>query len=580
MSFIDESLSAIAASESVPKGLKLGLEERGRKLDAFLGQALDWWKTQGEAAGHEALRSGDLGPLAGQLHALAAKSGLGELIGLDEIARTIASSRNHRGETEFDTAILDDWAKKLGTFAPRVPGTVNMDAANDWLESELEGFGLSVCRLPLDFRGVFFHDYSLEIQGADPGKLVCFPQNNVGFGEIEAELVDAGRGRSGDYSALAARGIDVRGKIVLVNWGAIWDHEGPCAARERYTLLALYDEAVLAGVSAMIGYFEDTPGNALRLLEPGIAPTGGSNTTGPSESGGERAFTLPALTIGKEDGARIRAALTRGTVRARLRIAGKRKVSTTDNLVASLPGSGEGIIVVGCHSCTAFEGAVCDTSGTVAALAMARHFARLPSSARPKSLLFVFDSFHVWGNCCQAGLQFLEDQGEGRGRIEALLWLDHISDGRTGERLAIASQHPVLWPLSLIAMAKNGRAPLSLPLARLYVPCMPGAFERLGIPVFTQQAMSEVLLSTEDTWDRFDLEEYRRDLSIQVDLLSWLLEIDIARLEPGESAGGCGVLFTSTEMPPYPTGESYAPEIAPPLLRGGESSPVREVLRS
>lgn len=114
---------------------------------------------------------------------------------------------------------------------------------------------------------------------------MCCPQNIVGFGDVTAEIVDIGRGSEREYILK-----DVEGKNVLINWGTLADYEIPCGTKNRYPLLASYDRVYLNGAVGMIGYFMDTPGNALKILEPGIKPMGGSNITGPAEMGDNRQY--------------------------------------------------------------------------------------------------------------------------------------------------------------------------------------------------------------------------------------------------------------------------------------------------
>lgn len=482
---------------------------------------------------------------------------------------------------------LDAWGIELDRFSPRVPGTEAMDQTADYLIRELEAMGVQAWSEPLDFRGVFFRSWSFEVtpsgsspvataaQVPAPWRITCFPENNVAFGDVSAELVDVGSGHEGDYRAR-----DVRGKVVLVNWGRLWDHEGPCAARQRYGLLRLYDLAYAHGAVGMVGYFEDTPGNALKLLEPGIKPVGGSNTFGAVEASPAHQFRLPALNIGRDDALKLKQALANGGLEAHLVIEGVRKTSTTQSVLAFIPGESNATIAVAAHSCTAFEGAICDTVGVVGALALARYFSALPLNRRKKSLLLFFDSFHVWGNCCQTANMVLKEHATLANEIEAFLWLDHISDGQPNtSRLLISSDHPVLWPLSALALARRGVAPLAVPLGRIWSLCATGAFERRGIPALTMQALGDYVLTTEDTWGKFDPNTVWRDVLVNVDIASALMELDLPPNAPGEPVGGCGALFTETELATYSPGETYTAESSYPLYVGGEHKPVR-ILRT
>jgi hypothetical protein len=519
---------------------------------------------------------GDAGPGAGPgaepAVGAATRGGTGALIPFEQLAQALRAPVD---EDLVQRAELDAWGRGLDSLSPRVPGTEAMDRTAAYLVDALESMGVQAWTEPLDFRGVFFHSWSFELTSPTGRSYVCFPENNVAFGDVRAELVDIGSGREADYAER-----DVRGKIVLINWGRLWDHEGPCASRQRYGLLHLYDLAYAHGAAGMVGYFEDTPGNSLKLLEPGIRPIGGSNTFGAVEAGPEHQFRLPALNIGRQDALEIKALLADGEVGAHLVIEGTRKTSTTQSVLGFLPGTSNATIAVGAHSCTAFEGAICDTVGVVGALALARYFSALPLSRRKKSLLVFFDSFHVWGNCCQTANMVLKEHTTLANEIEAFLWLDHISDGQANtNRLLISSDNPVLWPLSALALAGRGVAPLALPLGRIWSLCATGAFERRGIPTLTMQALGDYVLTTEDTWDKFDLDVVRRDVLVNVGIASALQELELPADTPGEPVGGCGSLFTSTELATYPPGESYVAEASYPLYVGGEHGEVR-ILRT
>lgn len=466
---------------------------------------------------------------------------------------------------------LYQWGAELDQLSPRVPGTESMDRTTNYLVEKLRSFGIEAWTEPINFRGVFFHEWSFDLTAPEKRSFTVFPENNVGFGDVEAEIIDIGRGEEQDYD-----GVDVKGKIVLTDWGELFDHEGPCALRKRYGVLHLYDLAYAHGAAGMIGYFRDTPGNTLKLLEPGIKPVGGSNVWGPVEDGQENQFKLPVLNIGREDAMYIKDTLKKQKAEGHLVIKGVRKVSTTQIVAGVLPGTSSRTIACGAHSCTAFEGAVCDTVGVVGTLALAKYFSQKPKEEREKSMFFFFDSFHVWGNCCQTAITLLDRHKILAGQIDSLIWLDHIGDGREDTiRLTTASDNPVLWPLTALAIAKNGVCPLVLPIAQIWSVCATGAHQRIGIPTITVQAMNDDTLTPEDTWNKFKPEILYRDVVIHVELVQALQKLPVPQDEIREPIGGCGSLFTDLDTPEYPAGEKYEPEPDYPLYVGGGEGPVR-----
>ena len=502
------------------------------------------------------------------LYKVLKESKLGKINSFEELLTGVKKDIDQNIVTKED---LDKWGKELDIFSPRVPGTKAMDDANDYIEKEFKNFGIETWKEPIDFRGVFFHDWSLDIETPEKLHITSFPENNVGFGDVTAEIVYVGKGEEANYE-----GKDVKGKIVLTNWGVLWDHEGACALRERYTLLHLYDVAYAHGAAGIIGYFEDTPGNTIKLLEPGIKPTGGSNIWGPGEIGPERQFKVPALNIGREDALQIKELLNKGKVTAHLKIDGVRKVSTTNIVAGVLPGKSAEVVAVAAHSCTAFEGAVCDTIGVVTALAIAKYYSSQPVEKREKTLLFFFDSYHVWGNCNQTSLTLLDRHKELTDRVQTLLWLDHLSDGKPDTPRAVTvSNHPIVWPVITLLQAKFGIAPSTSPISRIWSVCVSGAFERIGVPVSTVQTLNEETLTPEDNWNKFDLDTVFKDVQFHINLAESLAAFDIKRNEPGEPAGGCGALFTNPANAKYEDGESYKAEPEYPLYVGGATEPIR-----
>jgi hypothetical protein len=93
------------------------------------------------------------------------------------------------------------------------------------------------------------------------------------------------------------------------------------------------------------------------------------------------------------------------------------------------------------------------------------------------------------------------------------------------------------------------------------------------------QALGDYVLTTEDTWDKFDMDVVRRDVLVNVGIATALQELDVPANAPGEPVGGCGSLFTSTELPAYSPGESYVAEASYPLYVGGEHDAV-QILRT
>jgi len=477
------------------------------------------------------------------------------------------------------------WGKEISKYSPRIPGTNNIEKVRDFIVKQLKSFGLKTWLEPINFRGVFHQDWEFRVGTQENRIFISCPQNNVGFGSVDAELVDVDKGTINDYNK-----IDVKGKVVFINWGKLTDHEGPCGFKKRYPLLASYDKAWTHGAVAMVGYFTDTPGNSLKILEPGINPTGGSNIPGPAETGEERQFMLPVLHIGKKDATYLKNILAKEKVNAHLHINGKRKISTIWTIVGLLPGSKKETIAIGSHYCSTFDGAICDTVGVVGALEVARRFSELPITKRPKTMLFLFSGSHVWLNCNISSLCFIEKHKKFISNLVAMLWMDHISAPVYIERkkvsrrkfpmrLGLTSDNFIIYILTYFSMLKNRRMPFVLPISRIWTLCEMGPFDNVGVPCMCMQVVSDLMLTTEDTWDKIDPLQLYRDVSVYITLAKILQRIPGRILRsfefPGRSFFGCGTLFKDSTQPKYPDGKRYEAEKTPPLLIGGFGSPLK-----
>ena len=484
-----------------------------------------------------------------------------------------------------------NWGVEFSKYSPRIPGTDNIEKARDFILKQLQSSGLEAWLEPINFRGVFYQEWQFKVDSPEIPPMISSPQNNVGFGTVDAEIIDIGCGTYSDY-----KGKNVKGKIVLINWGTLMDHEGPCGRGKRYPLLASYDAAWTRGVAGMVGYFEDTPGNSLKILEPGIKTTGGSNVTGPSEIGEDKQFKLPVLHIGRKDALALKKILVKKPLTGHLSIKGKRKVSTVWNVIGKLPGrkKSKDNIIVGAHYCSTFEGAICDTVGVVGALELARQFSKIPQRNRLKTMYFVFSGSHVWINCNISSLRFIAKHNDMMPRVSAMLWMDHISSPvyigakrvsrrEFPTRIGLTSDNLILTFLTFISMLKNKRMPLALPISRIWTLCEMGPFDNIGVPCMGMQVSSHLMLTSEDTWDKIDPVQLYLDISVYLDLARYIQRVPgrLLRLfeSPGRSFFGCGTLFKDPKVPKYPPTDTYRPEKAHPLIISGKVKPLEIVKR-
>lgn len=125
------------------------------------------------------------------------------------------------------------WGKEISKYSPRIPGTNNIEKVRDFIVKQLKSFGLKTWLEPINFRGIFHQDWEFRVGTQENRIFVSCPQNNVGFSSVDAELVDVGKGTINDYDK-----IDVKGKIVFINWGKLTDHEGPCGFKKSMQVVS------------------------------------------------------------------------------------------------------------------------------------------------------------------------------------------------------------------------------------------------------------------------------------------------------------------------------------------------------
>lgn len=103
-------------------------------------------------------------------------------------------------------------------------------------------------------------------------------------------------------------------------------------------------------------------------------------------------WPIPGVFLGVDEGRTLLDVVQRGSARGVVAVRGTQRSARTWNLIATLPGNGRGKIVVGSH--TDGMNPIWD-NGPLAMLALARHFASLPSECRPRTLELAFTSAHL-----------------------------------------------------------------------------------------------------------------------------------------------------------------------------------------
>lgn len=224
--------------------------------------------------------------------------------------------------------------EQLALRGSRVAGSPAQRDVATYLEGRYRAAGLQVERQPFTFTAFDDRGASLQLIAPEPATLRALTLAYSPGGDVEAELVEVGLARPGDFDPAA-----VAGKIALAQRGEI-------RFGEKVANLAA------AGARAVLIY-----NNVARNFQ--------GNLGSPAR--------VPTASISQYDGQRLLRLLESGPVAVRLAVDASVGERSGDNIIATKPG-GPRTVVVGGHydSVSAGLGANDNGSGTVTALEVAR----------------------------------------------------------------------------------------------------------------------------------------------------------------------------------------------------------------
>lgn len=207
---------------------------------------------------------------------------------------------------------------------------------------------------------------------------------NSGSGEVTAPLVPAGLGREGEVPAAVA------GAIALIERGQI-------------TFQEKVERAAAAGAAGVIVYNTEAG-----LIQPSLS----------------QPAPIPAVFISRDDGRRLAREAAAGPVLVALTVEARQETIESENIIASRPGSGEGILIIGAHldSVEGSPGANDNASGSAVLLELARALAGSPTSAELRFILFGAEENGLIGS--RAYVQQLSEPD--RARLLGMINLDMV----------------------------------------------------------------------------------------------------------------------------------------------------------
>ncbi|GIW06042.1 MAG: aminopeptidase [Dehalococcoidia bacterium] len=270
------------------------------------------------------------------------------------------------------------------TIGPRPAGSMGYSRAAEWAAEQFRAMGYRVERQAFSFDEFRVRRLEARIVSPAPAELEAVAMTNSGSGEVTAPLVHAGLGRDGELPA------EVAGAIALIERGQI-------------TFQEKVERATLAGAVGVIVY-----NNEAGFIQPSLA----------------QAASVPAVLISRDDGRRLVDQARAGRVIASLVVDAQPETIRSENVIASRPGSGESILVVGGHldSVEGSPGANDNASGSAVTLELARVMAGVPTSAELRFILFGAEENGLFGS--RAYVQRLTEAE--RARIVGMINLDMV----------------------------------------------------------------------------------------------------------------------------------------------------------
>ncbi len=433
------------------------------------------------------------------------------------------------------------WIGRTSETGFRRAGTEADHRAANYILEKFKSFGLHDVHLePVKFPSWAAHEWGLKIKVGENQRWDHIPsyyRPYSGFTPAEgltAEMVYVGRGmKPADFKG-------VKNKIVVVDLfapGLPFDKVFKPAALFVYdpdntlpgakvtqnwpvlNILSSFKLAVENGAVGFVGILDFDLQNMNQYYSPYNAIL----------------QKIPGIYISRLDGKYLKKLIKENPVKANLVLRGSKSEGTTHNVVGSLPGQTNEVILVTSH----LDGwAVNDASGTSIVMALAKYCGQLPAKSTKKTLMFVASAGHFIGDIPTRA--FIKKHSDMMPSVVVDLNIEHIAkeivekDGMfrwtglvapraffiSGPRL---SGNKYLTAIAKKAVIKNKlKRTVGTPASGLLGPHPPGIshwYDAAGIPIVHLITGPAVMFTPVDTPDKVASDQLRRVTATFVDII-------------------------------------------------------------
>jgi hypothetical protein len=321
---------------------------------------------------------------------------------------------------------------------PRIVANPALAEWQDYLSHRFRKLGLDVDREGVQVNDGWWDHREWSLKLVDDGEVTDVPVSAyrpysgfTGPGGMEGQLADAGLGTQAEFDAG-----EFDGKVALITQPAVprtrgdfltpdtlvYDPDGELAPSDPYNRAWT---AIQAPQNAAPGRAR-TAGAVAAIVAWDYSAEGATGQWIPfSQQPSSAASVVPTLYVDRETGAMLRERVADGaSVRVALDgVVHPESGELTDDIVATLPGMSDEVVIVNSHS----DGiSASQENGAVGMLALAKYFSSLPKSCRSKTLVFALPVGHFRGGLGGDTARFVQRNPEIIERAVGSLTLEHL----------------------------------------------------------------------------------------------------------------------------------------------------------